>query len=249
MSETREDLEKVVGPVAKMSSSEIREDTKKKASRYKDVWLELAKNLYRIRLCQDYKKWNFDTFEDYVDKELGLEIRTVQVWISILNKFVFQAGVDEEKLKGSAWSKVAVTVPVVNKKNAVQWLEKAEKLSQKKLQHVVKNTLEGKKEGDGPEMDILTFHVTLDEKKTIMKALEAVAKIAQNQRPGHLLEMICLHFLGDHIDQRRDEYVRMIGRIEQLFHVKILGIDKENPAWKELFEKARDLIRGARVEM
>lgn len=46
------------------SPSEVREDTKSKALRYKDCWLDLSKNLYRIKLCKDFQKWGYETFED-----------------------------------------------------------------------------------------------------------------------------------------------------------------------------------------
>jgi hypothetical protein len=242
---------KEIDAIMSMNPAEVRDTTKKKALRYKDSWLDLSKNLYRIKLLKDYTKWGFETFEDYVNKELDLVDREVRYWISNLKKYVLDLGIDEEKLKGKSWSKLSIVMPAVKtKKDAEEWIEKTETHTQEQLKHKVSNKLAGKPEDSGPVMDTLRFSVTEDEKKTINKALEAAARVSQgnNDRPGHLLEMVCLDFLGDNPDNRKEFYASMIAKLERVFGVKLLAIDKENPKWKELFEQARDIVRGAQIE-
>lgn len=232
------------------SPSEVREDTKSKALRYKDCWLDLSKNLYRIKLCKDFQKWGYDTFEEYINKELDLVDREVRYWLGNLKKYVLTLGVDEEKLKGKSWSKLSIVMPVVkNKKDAEEWIAKTDTHTQEQLKHKVRNKLAGKPEDSGPVMETLRYHVTEDEKKTINKALEVAAKVARsgNDRPAHLLEMICLEFLTSNPESRKEFFASMVVKIERVFGVKLLAIDKENPKWSTLFKEARAIVQEVEV--
>jgi hypothetical protein len=230
--------------------SEVREDTKSKALRYKDCWLDLSKNLYRIKLCKDFQKWGYETFEEYINKELDLVDREVRYWLANLKKYVLTLGVDEAKLKGKSWTKLSIGMPVVkNKKDAEKWIEDTETHTVAQLQHKAKNRLAGKPEDSGPVMETIRYHVTEDEKKTINKAMEVAAKVARsgNDRPAHLLEMICLAFLNDNPESRKEFFASMVVKMERVFGVKMLAIDKENPKWSELFKQARAIVQEVEV--
>jgi hypothetical protein len=233
--------------IEEMTPAARREDTKKKAEKYKEAWVSVAKNLYVIKGCKDYEKWGHDTFIDYVEKELGIEERTVFYWFSIIDKF-YKEGIPEAEWREVDWTKLRMIIPVVNKANHKKLIADARDKSRPQLMHQVKCIKEGKKDEDGPVMEMLTFSVTLDEKKIIQKALEAASKIAQNDRPAHLLEMICMHFLADAPETRKEEFLKLISKIEEKFFIKTVVISKDNPGWKEMFEKARDIVRGALVE-
>jgi hypothetical protein len=236
----------------KRPHTEVRKETREKAVLYRDAWLELAQNLCRIQVCEDYKRWNYDTFEEYVEKELGISSREVRYWRAIYRKLVIDLGIRGDRLDGFHWCKLRLIVPVVNRHNVEQWLNRAERMTFTQLEVAVEEARKGKDpDDDGPTMDKLVVSVTSDEMSTILKAIEAAKKIAPtgNERDGHLLEMICLDFLGDHPDTHREALVSMIYRIEQVFHVKLLAIDKQDPQWQKLFEKARDVIREAHVEV
>ena len=244
---TKKDMEDLM----KVPASDVREDAKKKAVKYRDIWLELGKVLYRVRMAKDYEDWGFETFEAYLNQELALEYREVMYWIQIIAKLVFKMGVDEDRLKKLPWSKVRTVLPVVTtKKNAEEWLDKVEKKDRAELQHAVRNKIEGRPEDEGPVLDTFSITVTGEQKKTILKAMEMATKLSQGNgdSPGHLLEMVAFHYIGNQPSNRREAFAEMVGKLEQVFHVKLLAVDKENPKWKEMFEQARDVIRGAQVE-
>ncbi len=235
----------------KRPHAEVRKENKGKAVLYREVWLEMAQSLYRVQLCEDWKKWGFKSFEEYVEKELKLDAREVRYWKAIYKTFILTLGMDGERLKGMHWSKLRYLVPVVNAKNVETWLARAEKLTQTQLEEAVGEARAGREPDDDVKMDRFKCPVTEDEKRTIEAALEAAKKIAPtgNERLGHLLEMVCLDFMGDHPDTRKEAYASMIARIEQVWHIKLLAIDKEDPNWKNVFEKARDVIRGSKVKV
>lgn len=238
----------------KRPHAEVRRETKEQVVQYRDAWLELAQNLTRIQYCEDYKKWGYDTFEEYVEKELGITSREARYWKAIYRKFVLELGINGDRLKGIHWCKLRVLVPVVNKKNVEDWLNKAEKMYFSDVEDAVRS---GKDPSDAPEVHVLKgrdgrpIYVTEEERKTIHKAIEVAHKISEggNDRDGSLLEMVCLDFLGDHPETRREALASMLHRIEQVWHVKLLAIDKEDPNWKALFERVRDVIREAQVEV
>jgi hypothetical protein len=232
-------------------STEIREETKKVSVRYKDCWAELAKLLYRIKALRDYEKWKYTTFESYVEDELGLEARTVRYWLSIYDKLVLQLGVSEEKLKGKAWGRIRYIVPVVNKGNVDKWLDKAERLSQPEIAATVHEVIEGKPEPvEGSIFTPISFRVNDDQRKTIETAVSKAKKLSPNNNDAdaHALEMICLSFLGDSFEAKRDVLIKMLAKIESVFRVKLLCIDSSNPSWKDVFAQAKDLIKKAEVE-
>jgi hypothetical protein len=236
----------------KVPIAEIRKDTKEKATRFKDAWAGLAKNLYRICVAQDYKKWDYNTFEQYIENELGLEPRSVYHWLAIYKKLVLGLGVQEEKLTGRAWGKVRYIVSIATQKNVDSWLEKCDHLSQDAIIEAIRNAKSGKAVGEGPVLVPFPCKgkVTEDEKATILLAVDQAKRIIQHNqsnksdRDGHAEEMIHLHFLSDHFDAAKDVYAKIVARIERLFNVKILTFDKNRPDWKECFEKARDAIRS-----
>ena len=235
------------------SSTEVRDEAKKLAVRYKDCWAELAKMLYRIKLVRDYEKWKYHTFEAYVEEELGLEARTVRYWLSIYDKIVLQLGVSEEKLKGKAWGRVRYIVPVVNKANIDKWLDKAERLSQPEIAATVRDVIEGRPEPDEDAVFTpLTFRVNPDQRKTIVTAIEKAKKMSpnDNEADAHALEMICLSFLGDNFESRKDILIKMLAKLESVFRIKLLVLNTDFPNWKDAFEKAKEAInKSARVEI
>jgi len=226
------------------STEDIRNETKEKAARYRDIWAELSRNLYRIKVAEDYRGWGFASFEEYVADELGLEARTVLYWLSIYDKLVLNLGISEEKLKGKAWSKLRYIVPVVNRKNVAKWMERAETMTQGQIHTAVQASQSGKEIDDSkPTPESFKLAVTPEEKKTIEAAMTSISKIADGKSPGHQLAMICMHFESDHFEARRDLYVKVISRIEKLFDVKLLTVDRRSENWKEQFERARDAMR------
>lgn len=240
---TKRELEALM----KKSPSEVREEIKKKVVFYREAWLELAKYLYRVQLCKDYEKWGFETFYDYVEHELQIYEREARWWIQILKKFVLDLGVDEDVLRELPWSKLRYVASVANRKNVKQVLSVVKEKTQDEVIDWAANASKGK--ADMPEFETMKFSVTKDQKKTIVKAMEEAKKIAQNHSDGHILEMICMDFLADHPDNRKEAFFRMAAKLEQVFHVKLLVVDKDNPDWKKLFEQARDIIRAAQVEV
>jgi hypothetical protein len=233
-------------------SAEIREETKKVSARYKDCWAELAKLLYRIKALRDYEKWKYTTFEAYVEEELGLEARTVRFWLSIYDKLVLQLGVSEEKLKGRAWAKVRYILPVANKGNVDKWLDKAERLSQPEIAATVHEVIEGRAEPvEGSLFTPLSFKVNDDQRKTIETAIAKAKKLSPNDNDAdaHALEMICLSFLGDSFEEKRDVLVKMLAKIESVFRVKLLAINTSCPEWKDIFAQAQEVVKKASVEI
>jgi hypothetical protein len=200
---------------------------------------------------RDYEKWKYVTFEAYVEEELGLEARTVRFWLSIYDKLVLQLGVSEEKLKGKAWSKIRYIVPVVNKENIDKWLDKAERLSQPEIAVSVHDAIEGKAEKPDTELFTpISFRVSPDQRKTIEEAVARAKNLSpnKNDHDAHALDMICLNFLGDNIETTQDALVKLLSKIESVFRVKVLLLDKDRPDWQQRFEAARAAIQSAEVK-
>jgi hypothetical protein len=149
-------------------------------------------------------------------------------------------------------SKIRYIVPVVNKENIDKWLDKAERLSQPEIAVSVHDAIEGKVEK--PDTEIFTpisFRVSPDQRKTIVDAIEHAKKISpnKNDHDAHALEMICLNFLGDNIEANKDALIKILSKIESVFRVKVLLLDKDRPDWQKIFEEARSVLQKAAVTL
>ena len=59
------------------ADDEVRAGTLRAARRFKTSWVELAESLTRVRKHAEWKRWGFESFEQYAKSELRLKQETV----------------------------------------------------------------------------------------------------------------------------------------------------------------------------
>lgn len=112
------------------------------------AYLVLAQRLHEIKNKKLYlPRW--ETFQDFCMEMNELSTSQVSRLIGIHEKFTLQAGVTDEELSEAGWTKVAMTLPIVNTKDeAIHWLEKAKTLTRSDLAREIKEFKTGKNMAD-----------------------------------------------------------------------------------------------------
>lgn len=108
------------------------------------AYLVLAKRLHEIKTRKLYlPRW--ETFQDFCMEMNELSTSQVSRLIGIREKFMLNAGIGEDELSQAGWTKVAMTLPLVNTKDeAIHWLEKAKTLTRSDLAREIKEFKTGK---------------------------------------------------------------------------------------------------------
>ena len=105
------------------------------------TFLELAVCLKSVRDNELYKKMDYETFEAYIGSpELGFERGVVYKLIAIYEKFCKEFNVSPGTLMKIYWTKLREILPIVDKDNYEDWLDKAEHLSRSDLIEEIKET-------------------------------------------------------------------------------------------------------------
>lgn len=111
------------------------------------VYLELGAYLSIIKQNKFYETLGYDTFWEYIGTpELGFRRDTAYRMMKIYEKFCVELALDPGQVKEINWTKLRDIIPVVNKENSEEWLEKARTLSRSDLITEVREVKES--EGD-----------------------------------------------------------------------------------------------------
>jgi hypothetical protein len=170
--------------------------------------------------------WNYSSFGEYAQVELGLKPRKAEYLRSIGFKFATDLAELDPKLKEElvalGWTKLRELVKVLTIRNAAGWIERGKKLSQAELLDLVKKHLEDRaarreeremaeliNAGGGAPADADDENLPSEEKPSwehfmfygdqvepVREALTRAAELSQSDKKSHNLALICTDFLA-----------------------------------------------------
>jgi len=230
-------------------------------------YMELAEILYNVfdktrggKPTGDplYKAWGYDTFAEYVDAELGIGVRKAQrlryIWFRLEVELSDLDAKLKDRVIALGWSKARELVRMLTLQNAVEWIDKAEKLSFVELEEAVRQHLlwvteereKAEKAGDDPaEVEKGTPEQSLDPAKSFQcklykdqmemvtaamkRAAELAGKGSIHEKKGHLLTLICTDFLATNnfTTASVEDKLRYIAKIEDVLGLKFVVTDAD----------------------
>lgn len=170
--------------------------------------------------------WNYSSFGEYAQVELGLKPRKAEYLRSIGFKFATDLAeldpVLKEELVALGWTKLRELVKVLTIRNAAGWIERAKKLSQAELLDLVKKHLEDRaarregremaeliNAGGGAPVDADDENLPSEEKPSwqhfmlfgdqaepVCQALTRASELSNSDKKSHNLSLICTDFLA-----------------------------------------------------
>ena len=226
-------------------------------------YMDLAKMLYQIwdtpvdgdpKNKPLFKDWGFDTFGEYVERELGFGVRKAErlkkIWAHLLELDLSPEL--EVRLIGLGWTKVRELVHVLTDRNAEEWISKAEHYTYEQIEDAVRKYGEEVDKIDEArkqfaEDDELPEELAKDaaipdpedffpekfrfakaQYDNVMLALDKAKQLSHSQSKTHNFDLICTDFLASNdflAAQDPDRIVMYLRKIERAFGIKIIAFD------------------------
>lgn len=84
--------------LTKEESQNIRISVKEKCTKIEKMRMEIAEDLYIIKTQELYYDWQYESFEDYVEKELPIKKRQAQYYVSVFGTLVYKYNIPKDFL-------------------------------------------------------------------------------------------------------------------------------------------------------
>lgn len=198
--------------------------------------VEMGCLLWEVEQNEYFRDWGYDTFFEYVEGELDFKRRKAEYLRKIYSRLVVELGVEKHRLVDLKWTKAVEVAKVADEKNIDRWMVRAKETSFSQLQREVREVVrESGKTDPGPQPSSSDREPLADEKeryevrsyalypaqrRNVDRAFEIAAGTAKSEKPGHLLDMICLEFLAGRSDLSDDpvaEIQRWVDNMKKRF--------------------------------
>lgn len=203
--------------------------------------------------------WGYSNYVEWAEEELGIQRRKTErlkgIWHHLYVTLEGQLSLYEQrKIIGLGWTKVRELIRVIDGENAEKWIEVAENLSHRELVEVIKATLEDQEKldqakavgtadeeddtfrGVSPPEDVLRFKQFLfalspEQAANVQMALDRAEQLANSQKRGHLLDLICTDFLSTNDFKKKDDphrHLIFLAKFERLMGRRLVVVDPIN---------------------
>jgi hypothetical protein len=194
------------------------------------AWFEIRKEEYWRELSKADGS-GFASFDEYIHSEFGYGKSTSAALIGVYETYVVNLGYQPEDIADVPWFHLRALVPVINRENAADYLEKARGMTQKEITQWVKE-LRGTPETKERQKK---FSVPLTPLQTEVcdQAMTIAKEATGSEIPGLQLEYICADFVCGNDLKEASRVISLkewISRIERMFGVKLAVIEDTSDA-------------------
>lgn len=183
-------------------------------------YFELAGLLMRAYSTGVFRNWGFATWKEYIEEDLEMSLRKAQYLMSIWQWF--EKTVDDpavkEKVEHLGWGKLKSLAGIVDESNVDDWVDRAEHMTSLELAESARRA----KAGD-PNQDVqittISFGLYREQHENVERALAMAQDMANSDKRGHLLDLICTSFISETLFQKgptqklANLYLEKLGRI------------------------------------
>lgn len=175
-------------------SGEIRNRLQELKTTIERTYLEMAELLNRVRQDKLFVEWGFDSFENYVEQELGYKRRKAFYILSVWRVLHGECGLTEEQLQAIDFSKAREIARVADQGNIAAWLEKAGSMSARELADEVSKA-SSKVKGTKEPSYRWVCALTDDQREHVEATLDRAAEVIGKEKgKGAMLDLICMEF-------------------------------------------------------
>jgi hypothetical protein len=228
-----------VEEITKTDAASIRKSVLGLKDKMEHLYIEFAEQLYKVvhskvKGTSLWETWGYDSFEDYAQHELGMKRAKAYYFMQIWKQLHINAGISKKKLGELNWSKAKELSPLVKQgvlteDNKDEWVQKAKTTSVSKLieeTRAAKTTASPTKEVE--KVFRVTYGLYEPQYDNLNKALDIAKILAESDKPGHLLDLICTDFLAQHAGKhpnKKRALARHAAMVERSFGVKLIIVD------------------------
>lgn len=217
---------------------ELRERVTELRKRVEESYWDLSQALSEIYHGSYYVAWGFASWKEYVEADLEFALRKAQYLVSIQDWFGKMRPDVQAWAKELGWTKAKELVGIVTEDNASTWQQRLQGLSYAQMTDALKGGSDGGGDGlgglkplDGPADNGATekperkaFALFPDQSANVAAALEKAKKLANTEKDGHALDLICSDFLAT--NAASDDFFSVVRRLEKSSGMRIVVYDQ-----------------------
>lgn len=175
-------------------------------------------------------KRNYESFEEYVEGELGFKRRKAYDLIDIYRTFVVDLALSPSKLANISWSKARLVTKIVDAENADEILKKIEGMTVREVKEMAKDMRDdplGSPTSSSIEETLVRviFQLAPAQAENLTHALSVAQTISGSEKPSHNMDLICTDFLASSstggIEGALDKLETVKSSVERAFGVKL----------------------------
>lgn len=185
-------------------------------------FVDYARLLAEAHEKEFFRKWGFETFDEYCIDELDTHYRKAMYMVDIW-RTVETLKLNAKEVADLGWTKMKDLATVINKKNAASWMKKAAKMSTRELTEAVKKVRRKDVKGkDLPVITTMTLRLGQSEAEIINEALGQAKKLCESENEVVALEMICQDWMMERgASPERTDLGAHVKYLEAIYGVKI----------------------------
>jgi len=193
-----------------------------------------------------YRGWGFDSFREYIEKELNMHMRWAQILVQLQEWFAKMPPNIQKWIRENGWTKARMLMGKMTVENAAEWRNKIAGKSVAEIKELMKAEREaagggGEGGGDGGE-DTATsknFKLFGPQRENVDRALEKAGEMSGSDKDGHNLDLICTDFLATNagVDSVQD----VLRKMEKTLGVRLVAYVEEDDSVVYGADLIRDL--------
>jgi len=188
---------------ASYEHKKTRKDALKLRDKAEESYWELSRVLYEIHQNSYYQAWGYEHWKDYIDQEIGWDIRKTQYLLNLREKFKDLPDNVVEWVKQIGWTKARMIISRLTPENAAEWRARIEGKTVAEIQELFKQLSEsgeggsgGSGEGDEKFGRLVVSGIYPDLRKSIDAAFPLAEKITGSEKKAYQLDCILTEFLS-----------------------------------------------------
>lgn len=223
-------------PVSALEPTEVRKQIVLLKDRMNSDFWDLSRLLWETWDRALWKEWSFQSFADYVEKDLDFRERKAQylirIWIFFGQEVLAKHPELEPLIKKVGWTRLKELEGRIQPGEAEEYLRLAEKMSSSALiDHMKKREQEKSKKRAGDEgREVLLskmFKLYEGQYKNVDEALALAGAMSGSDKPGNLLDLICTTFCTHNAHALGQHGLPVLEDIENQFGVFIIAAKRK----------------------
>lgn len=212
--------------------ADIRRQVKHLRGKVEEGYWSLGVILEEVYSKDLYRKWGFESWQEYVEQEVDFGIRKAQYLLKLQEWFDTMTPAVQGWMKQMGWTKARMLMHVITQENAQEWRNRVEGKTVAQIEAMLKNEKSsgsGDGGGDGTgskdkDNESRKFSATLmgTQYDTVMSAIENAKEKGDTEKDGQALTLICVDYLATNtnVEDRGD----ILATLEKLWGLKIIAI-------------------------
>ena len=148
--------------MSEVQGDPLRLEVLKSTVKFKSSWIELGRFLYQIKRNKNFRDWNYTSFENYCEGELGLRKQTAA---KLLYSYYFLENEEPQFLSRLAEGESAQQIPSFETVHLLRLAKQSDRLAQKDYEEVRHRAFEQGAEPRAVRRYILDNRITGGSKK------------------------------------------------------------------------------------